>query len=102
MQTEFEKHSSTNECNLESQDRKKYAKLTPEIKQLFLRKIVFENMSIKQASEILRINYSSAKAIASGHKKEKMTKSKKGVNRKTAKVCSFRIVEEGQLGAGIG
>ena len=32
---------------MESQDKKKYAKLTSEIKELFLKKIVFENLSIK-------------------------------------------------------
>jgi hypothetical protein len=35
---------------MEGEDKRKYAKLTPEIKQLFLEKIVFENLSIKQAS----------------------------------------------------
>lgn len=79
---------------MDNEDKKKYAKLTPEIKQLFLEKIVFENFSIKQASELLRINYSSAKAIASSHKRLKIGQSKKGLNKKTAKVCSFRILND--------
>lgn len=36
MKNDFEKHSSTHESPIEGEDKRKYAKLTPEIKQLFL------------------------------------------------------------------
>ena len=50
-------------------DKRKYAKLTEDLKMKFVRKIVIDNLSIKQASDLLRINYSSAKAIILAHKR---------------------------------
>lgn len=94
MKQEFERHSSTNDSQ-DLEDRKKYAKLTPEIKQMFIEKIVFENLSIKQASEMLRINYSSAKAIASGHRRMKPTKTQI----RSSVACSFRSLSEEEEGA---
>lgn len=58
-------------------------------------------MSIKEASELLRINYSSAKSIVAEHKKHKITKCKKGINRRTAKVCSFRFIQSEEESTGI-
>lgn len=89
MKQDIDRHSSTNDSQ-EPEDRKKYVKLTPEIKQLFIEKIVFDNLSIKQASEMLRINYSSAKAIASEHRKIKVTK----VSSKPSRACLFRLLSE--------
>lgn len=50
---------------------------------------------------MLRINYSSAKTIASAHKKEKIGKSRRGINRRTAKVCGYRSIEEEGEEAGV-
>ena len=70
--------------------KKKYAKLTPEVKQLFLHKLIFENKSIKDAAQELRINYSSAKAITSSHKKLRTVKPKKSKQWKNMKTASYK------------
>jgi excinuclease UvrABC nuclease subunit len=94
MSQELEKHSSTHDSQ-QPRPKKKYAKLTPKIKQLFLHQIVFQNLSIKEASENLRINYSSAKAIASEHKKVQICHSRRGTAKKTAKLCAYLALPEG-------
>lgn len=89
MAEQISKHISTESSHSELETRKKYAKLTPELKQEFLRQIIFQNKSIKDASEMLRINYSSAKAIVSAHKKSKMVKPKKQWHRRNCKTASY-------------
>lgn len=66
-----------------------------------MKKIVFENLSIKEASEVLRINYSSAKAIASSHKKDKMVKPKRSFHRKNVKVSQYRTLDEDEEGSNV-
>lgn len=89
---EVDKHSSTESFGESNEARRKYAKLTPELKHLFIRKIVMENLSIKQASELLRINYSSAKAIISAHRKAKFAQ-KKALPKKNATECQYRTID---------
>lgn len=50
MAEQNSKHISTESSHSELETRKKYAKLTPELKQEFLRQIIFQNKSIKDAS----------------------------------------------------
>lgn len=87
---DHDKHSSTESFG---EDKKKYAKLTPELKHIFIRKIVMDNLSIRQASELLRINYSSAKAIISEHRKSKLAH-RKPANRKNVPYCGFRALQQ--------
>jgi hypothetical protein len=49
--------------------KKKYSKVNEDIRQEFLQLIIQHNMSIKEASQALNINYSSAKAILASHRK---------------------------------
>lgn len=77
------------EMGSQEDGKRKYAKLTPELKQEFLRKIIFNNMTIKQASELLNINYSSAKAILSLHKKSKTSSPRKITQKLAAKMTGF-------------
>lgn len=72
--------------------KRKYAKLTPELKDNFLKRIVFDNMTIKQASELLNINYSSAKAILSAHKKSKTSVPRKMTSKLAGRVSGFREI----------
>lgn len=51
-------------------------------------------MTIKQASELLRINYSSAKAILSAHKKSKTYTPRKLTQKLAARVSSFKEIGE--------
>lgn len=58
-------------------------------------------MTIKQASEHLNINYSSAKAILSAHKKSKTSMPRKITNRVASKVSSFREIGSERRSNGI-
>ncbi|CAD8066926.1 unnamed protein product [Paramecium sonneborni] len=49
---------------------KRYAKLTEKIKKEFIIKVVRDGSTIRQASQELCINYSSAKAIMSNYRKQ--------------------------------
>lgn len=49
---------------------KKYSRITPEIKDKLIFLIVRNNMSIKQAAQYLKINYSSAKFIFSQYREK--------------------------------
>ena len=49
-------------------------------------------MTIKQASELLNINYSSAKAILSTHKKSKTSIPRKMTNKLSTKVAGFKEI----------
>ena len=55
---------------LASRNAKKYTKVNETVRTEFLRLIVHHNMSIKQASLELNINYSSAKGILAAHRKQ--------------------------------
>ena len=90
---ELEKSLNSDTIIESCSEKRKYAKLTDELKRKFIRKIVIDNFSIKQASELLRVNYSSAKAIISAHRKECFMK-KKMVGRKNLSVCSYIPLEE--------
>lgn len=52
-----------------SKSHRKYTRITPDIKENLLKKVLFENVNIKKAATMLKINYSSAKAIISTHKR---------------------------------
>ena len=85
---ELEKNLNSDTIVDSCSEKRKYAKLTDELKRKFIRKIVIDNLSIKQASELLRINYSSAKAIISSHRKE-CFKKKRGATNKSSTICSY-------------
>ena len=53
-----------------SKNNKKYTKVNESVRSEFLRLIIHHNMSIKQASLELNINYSSAKGILASHRKQ--------------------------------
>lgn len=75
--------------------------MTPELKEEFLKKIIFNNMTIKQASELLRINYSSAKAILSLHKKTSRFTPRKITQKLAAKTTCFKDIGDTKRGNGI-
>ena len=58
-------------------------------------------MTIKQASELLKINYSSAKAILSTHKKSKTYTPRKLTHKLVAKMTSFKEIGDGERTNGI-
>lgn len=58
-------------------------------------------MTIKQASELLKINYSSAKAILSLHKKSKASGPRKITQKLAAKMTSFQQIGESNRSNGI-
>ena len=51
-------------------------------------------MTIKQASELLRINYSSAKAILSTHKKSNTYTPRKITQKLVSKMAGFKQINE--------
>ena len=87
-----EKPSSTEVIEESAHHERKYAKITDGLKQIFIRKIVIDNLSIKQASELLRINYSSAKAIISVHRKENIFRKRKAPKRH-APITGYRTIQ---------
>lgn len=58
-------------------------------------------MTIKQASELLRINYSSAKAILSTHKKSNTYTPRKMTQKLVSRMASFNEIRESQRTNGI-
>lgn len=58
-------------------------------------------MTIKQASELLKINYSSAKAILSVHKKSKLSGPRKITQKLAAKMTGFQEIGEKKGSNGI-
>ena len=101
---DFQSHHempSLQDVNTSGENKKRYAKLTPELKEEFLKKIIFNNMTIKQASELLRINYSSAKAILSLHKKTSRSTPRKITQKLAAKTTCFQDIGESKRGNGI-
>ncbi|KRX01044.1 hypothetical protein PPERSA_00792 [Pseudocohnilembus persalinus] len=69
----------------------KYNRISPQSKQLLLEKIFFQGKNIKNASEELKINYSSAKTIISLYRKKQLKKHEKNLE-KVQKSCSFRFL----------
>ena len=58
-------------------------------------------MSIRQASELLNINYSSAKAILSSHKKSHISTPRKITSKLSSKAASFKSIEDSTKSNGI-
>ena len=58
-------------------------------------------MSIRQAAELLNINYSSAKAILSSHKKSHISTPRKITSRLANKAASFKCITDATESNGI-
>lgn len=96
-----EKEAIVEEGGSQEDSKRRYAKLTPELKQEFLEKIILQNMTIKQASEQLNMNYSSAKAILSVHKKSSTFLPRKITQKLVGKMSGFAPIEGTQGHNGI-
>lgn len=94
LQPNSQSSSSSHSNNKWGLGYRKYSRITPEMKDKLIFLIVRSNMSIKQAAQYLKINYSSAKFIFSQYRDRNFQSDQP--TSMVAHVCLLRKMEPGE------